>query len=149
MKKNSNSKLTHNNFGMESLGMDSIAKLFTIGFVKNKEKFNSELVHCNFGMESTEGNSIVESFLTNSIKDNGVVIHGCYFIELVKLMLKEGQKGFIHKLVLLTGAKFSVPPEDLSIIKGRTVHSVSFFSFAHCFLQKFTLIFYNHERKHQ
>jgi hypothetical protein len=48
-------------------------------------------------------------------------------------MLKEGQKGFIHKLVLLTGAEFSVPLEDLFSIKGGTIHLVSFLSFAHCY----------------
>jgi hypothetical protein len=80
MKKNSNSKLIHNNSDMESLGVDSTAKLFTIGFVENKEKFSLELVHCNFSMESTKGNSTIKSFLTNFIKDNDVVIHGCYFI---------------------------------------------------------------------
>jgi hypothetical protein len=59
MKKNSSSKLTHNNFGMKSLGIDSIAKLFTIGFVEYKENFGSESIHCNSGMESIQGNSIV------------------------------------------------------------------------------------------
>jgi hypothetical protein len=52
---------------MESLVVDSIAKLFTIGFVENKENFGSKLVHCNSDMESIEGNSIVELFLKDSI----------------------------------------------------------------------------------
>jgi hypothetical protein len=52
MKKNSNSKLTHNNFGMESLGIDSIAKLFTIGFIEYKENFGLESIHCSSSMES-------------------------------------------------------------------------------------------------
>jgi hypothetical protein len=56
-------------------------------------------------------------------------------------MLKEGQKGFIHKLVLLTGAEFSVPHEDLFNIKGGFVHSVSFFSFAHCYSVKICTTF--------
>ncbi len=65
---------------MESLGIDSIAKLFTIGFVENKENLGLELVHCNSNMESIDGNSIVEFFLIDSIKDNGVAIHVGYFI---------------------------------------------------------------------
>jgi hypothetical protein len=55
---------------MESLGVDSIAKLFTIGFVENKENFGLELVHRNSDMESIEGNSIIELFLIDSIHDS-------------------------------------------------------------------------------
>jgi len=112
---------------------NSTPKSFVVGF----EHFSLELVQRNFGMEFVIGDSIIKSLVTNFVKGIGIIMIGCYFIQLVETML-EGQKGFIHthKMIFAIGTGFK---HLYFNIKGGIVHSFIPFFYNIVMLLKFVL----------
>jgi hypothetical protein len=86
-------------------------------------------------MESTKGDSIIELLLIDFIEEVGVIMIGCYFIQLAKTML-EGQKRFIHthETIFATSVEFR---HSNFGIKGIIVHLVSLFFFTIVMLLNF------------
>jgi len=101
----------------------STTKSFVVGF----EHFGLELVQRNFGMESVIGDSIIKSLVKFFVKGIGVIMIGCYFIQLVGMML-EGQKGFIHTHETIFAIGIGFKHLNFSI-KGGIIHSIILFSF--------------------
>jgi len=84
-------ELIRNNSSLEYPIKDCTPKSFEVGF----EHLGLEFIQRNYGMEFMTRNSIRKSLVTNFVEGIGVIMIGCYFIQLAKMML-EGQKRFIH-----------------------------------------------------
>jgi hypothetical protein len=96
-------ELIRNNSSLEYPIKDCTPKSSEVGF----EHLGLEFVQRNSGMKFMTRNSIRKSLVTNFVKGIGVIMIGCYFIQLVKMML-EGQKRFIHihEIIFTIGTGF-------------------------------------------